>query len=188
MEVDTWLRSYLKYLAARFGQFLLVVFIGINLAYVITHTTPIDPVEHTVAVATSFGQTAPEAVAAMRETLRELYGLTGSPLEQYTRFWRRVIVGDFGPSLSAFPTPVSSLIARAAPWTIGLLGVSTVLAWLIGNLLGGLAGYYRRSRSLRAFGIVAMGLHPMPHYIAAIILLLVSGSSGRSFRSAAAPR
>ena len=28
---------------------------------------------------------------------------------------------DFGPSLSAFPTPVSTLIGRALPWTIGLL-------------------------------------------------------------------
>jgi peptide/nickel transport system permease protein len=169
------MRAYAKYLAARFGQFLLVVFIGINLAYVITHATPIDPVEHTVSVATSFGQTAPEAVAAMRQSLRELYGLTGSPLEQYVTFWRRVLVGDFGPSLSAFPTPVVNLIARAAPWTIGLLGVSTLLTWAIGNLLGGLAGYYRRNRTLKAVGILAMALHPMPHYIAAIILLLLFG-------------
>lgn len=169
------MRAYGRYLAARFMQFLLVVFIGINLAYVITHATPIDPVEHTVSVATAFGQTAPEAVAAMRESLRELYGLTGSPWQQYVTFWRRVMVADFGPSLSAFPAPVSSLIGRAAPWTIGLLGVSTILTWLVGNLLGGLAGYYRRNRSLKTFGIVAMGLHPMPHYIAAIILLMLFG-------------
>lgn len=169
------MRAYGRYLAARIMQFLLVVFIGINLAYVITHATPIDPVEHTVSVATAFGQTAPEVVAAMRESLRELYGLTGSPWQQYVTFWRRVMVADFGPSLSAFPAPVSSLIGRAAPWTIGLLGVSTILTWLVGNLLGGLAGYYRRNRSLKAFGIVAMGLHPMPHYIAAIILLMLFG-------------
>ena len=57
----------------------------------------------------------------MRQSLRELYGLTGGPLEQYLNFWRRIAVADFGPSLSAFPTPVSALIARALPWTIGLL-------------------------------------------------------------------
>jgi peptide/nickel transport system permease protein len=111
----------------------------------------------------------------MRQSLRELYGLTGSPLEQYISFWRRVLLADFGPSLSAFPTPVSTLIARATPWTVGLLGVATIVTWIIGNLLGGLAGYYRRNRMLKAFGIVAMGLHPMPYYIAAIVLLIVFG-------------
>ncbi len=169
------MRVYARYFASRFLQFLLVVFIGVNLAYLITHATPIDPIEHTVSVATAFGHTAPEAVESMRESLRELYGLTGSPFEQYFNFWRRVVIADFGPSLSAFPTPVSTLIGRATPWTVGLLGVATVLTWCIGNLLGGLAGYYRRNRLLKAFGIVAMGLHPMPYYIAAILLLIVFG-------------
>lgn len=169
------MRVYARYFVKRLLQFLLVVFIGVNLAYLITHATPIDPIEHTVSVATAFGHTAPEAVAAMRESLRELYGLTGSPFEQYVNFWRRVLVADFGPSLSAFPTPVSTLIGRATPWTVGLLGVATVLTWCIGNLLGGLAGYYRRNRLLKAFGIVAMALHPMPYYIAAILLLIVFG-------------
>jgi peptide/nickel transport system permease protein len=169
------MRVYARYFVNRFLQFLLVVFIGINLAYVITHATPIDPIEHTVSVATAFGHTAPEAIAAMRESLRELYGLTGTPFEQYVNFWRRVLVADFGPSLSAFPTPVSTLIGRATPWTVGLLGVATLLTWVIGNLLGGLAGYYRRNRLLKAFGIVAMALHPMPYYIAAILLLIVFG-------------
>ncbi|MBL8833398.1 MAG: ABC transporter permease [Rhodospirillales bacterium] len=169
------MRVYARYFVNRFLQFLLVVFIGVNLAYLITHATPIDPIEHTVSVATAFGHTAPEAVAAMRESLRELYGLTGTPFEQYVNFWRRVLVADFGPSLSAFPTPVSTLIGRATPWTVGLLGVATVLTWCIGNLLGGLAGYYRRNRLLKAFGIFAMALHPMPYYIAAILLLIVFG-------------
>ena len=35
--------------AKRLGQFVLVVFIGINIAYVITHATPIDPVEQSIA-------------------------------------------------------------------------------------------------------------------------------------------
>ena len=69
-----------------FVQFLLVVFIGINLTYVITHATPIDPVEQSIAAVTSFGNTSPEAIGMMRQSLRELYGLTGGPLEQYRQF------------------------------------------------------------------------------------------------------
>lgn len=167
--------GYLAYLGKRLGQFVLVVFVGINLAYVITHATPIDPVEQSISAVTSFGSTAPDAIAAMRRSLRELYGLEGTWWEQYSGFWKRILAGDFGPSLSAFPTPVGDLIARAMPWTIGLLVVSTLVTWVLGNLLGGLAGYYQKSRGLKAMGVVAMILHPIPYYIVALLLLIQFG-------------
>ena len=169
------MRFYAKYLAQRLLQFLLVVFIGINLTYVITHATPIDPVEQSIAAVSSFGNTSPEAINMMRQSLRELYGLTGGPYEQYVNFWRRIAVADFGPSLSAFPTPVSTLIARALPWTIGLLATATLLTWALGNLLGGLAGYYQNNRVLKILAVVAMGLHPVPYYIVAFVLLVMFG-------------
>jgi len=167
--------GYPLYLLGRLGQFALVVFIGINIAFIVTHATPIDPVEQSIAAATQFGSTSPEAIALMRQSLKELYGLEGGLAEQYASFWRRVAVGDFGPSLSAFPTAVSTLIARALPWTVALLVISTLLTWVLGNLLGGLAGYYRRNRALRFAGILAMAFHPIPYYIVAFLLLIVFG-------------
>src|SRR4051812_47625342 len=174
-QVGAPMNAYATYALKRLLQFALVVFIGINLAYLITHLTPIDPVEQTVSAATAFGSTSPEAIQMMRASLRDLYGLEGGLFGQYIAFWRRVLVGDFGPSLSAFPTPVSTLIARALPWTVGLLSVSTVLAFALGNLLGGLAGYYRDSRALKLAGIVTMAVHPIPYYIVAFVVLIVFG-------------
>ncbi len=167
--------GYAVYLLSRLGQFALVVFIGINIAFIVTHATPIDPVEQSIAAATQFGSTSPEAIALMRQSLKELYGLEGDLAQQYASFWRRVVLGDFGPSLSAFPTPVSVLIGRALPWTVSLLVVSTLLTWVLGNLLGGLAGYYRRNRTLRLAGLLAMAFHPIPYYIVAFLLLIVFG-------------
>jgi len=169
------MRAFSIYGLKRLGQFVLVVFIGINIAYIITHATPIDPVEQSIATVTSFGNTSPEAIELMRESLRELYGLTGGPIEQYVNFWRRIVIADFGPSLSSFPTPVMTLIGRAVPWTAGLLFTSTLLTWALGNLLGGLAGYYRNNRSLKVMGVIAMGLHPVPYYISGFVLLVIFG-------------
>ena len=101
--------------------------------------------------------------------------MEGSLIDQYFTYWGRILMLDFGPSLSAFPTPVATLIARALPWTIGLLFTCTMLAWLLGNVLGGLAGYYRKSRTLKLLGVVAMGFHPIPYYIIAFVLLIVFG-------------
>lgn len=167
--------GYGGYLLKRLAQFALVVLIGVSITFLVTHATPIDPVEQTISIAASFGGTSPEAVAMLRQSLRELYGTEGGLLDQYLTFWGRVLRGHFGPSLSAFPTPVSELIARALPWTIGLLVTATLIAWALGNLLGGLAGYRRDSRLLRLAGVVAMGLHPIPYYIVAFVLLVLFG-------------
>ena len=167
--------TYGAYVGKRLAQFLLVIFIGLNIAFFVTHLTPIDPIEESISVATSFGSTSPEAIEMLREALRELYGLEGTLWDQYVDFWQRVAVADFGPSLSAFPAPVSFLIWNALPWTVGLLVVATLIAWVLGNLLGGLAGYYRDSRLLRLAGVVTMAFHPIPYYIVAFLLLIVFG-------------
>jgi peptide/nickel transport system permease protein len=167
------MRSFSVYVVKRVGQFFLVVFIGINIVYIATHSTPIDPVEHSISAAASFGSTSPEAIDMLRESLTELYGLKGGVWGQYFNFWKRIAVADFGPSMSAFPTPVSVLIGQAIPWTLGLLLTSIIISWLLGNLLGGLAGYYRNSRLLKVAGVVAMGLHPIPYYIVAFVLLIM---------------
>ena len=167
------MNSFFIYFVKRLAQFFLVIFIGINIVYFVTHSTPIDPVEHSVMAAASFGSSSPEAINMLRESLTELYGLQGGAWSQYLTFWKRIAVADFGPSLSAFPTPVSTLVRQAVPWTIGLLLTSIVISWVLGNLLGGLAGYYRNSRLLKLAGVIAMGLHPVPYYIVAFVLLIM---------------
>lgn len=169
------MKQYSTYLAKRLFQFVLVVFIGVNIAFFVTHLTPIDPVEESIAAATAFGATSPEAIEMLRQSLTELYGLEGSIWNQYLVFWQRIVAADFGPSLSAFPTPVAELIWTALPWTIGLLSVATVIAWMLGNLLGALAGYYRNNMLLKLTGIVVMGFHPIPYYVVAFVLLILFG-------------
>jgi peptide/nickel transport system permease protein len=167
------MRAYAIHVLKRLGQFILVVYIGITITFFITHLTPIDPVEHAVAQVSSFGFSSPESIELLRKSLKEMYGLGDNLWLQYLRFLKRVAVLDFGPSLSAFPTPVGVLIARALPWTIGLLTISTLLSWFLGNILGGLAGYYRKNRLLRLVGVITMGVHPIPYYIVAFVLLIV---------------
>lgn len=166
---------YALYVLRRCGQFVLVVFVGINIAFFVTHATPIDPVTSAIASATRFSQSDPQAVLKTREALRELYGLQGDLWQQYVAFWMRVAVADFGPSLSSFPTPVSTLVWRALPWTFGLLSIATLISWGLGNLLGGLAGYYRRNTPLKVFGVIVSGLQPIPNYVMAFVVLVLFG-------------
>jgi len=68
---------------------------------------------------------------------------------------------------------VVELIRIALPWTAGLLLVTTFISWTIGNIIGGLAGYFSRKRWSRALDAVAMIVRPLPYYIFAFALLLL---------------
>jgi peptide/nickel transport system permease protein len=105
--------------------------------------------------------------------LTEMYGLGGSWVEQYGAFWGRLVRGDFGVSFFQFPAPVSQLIGNALPWTLGLLLTTTAISWTLGNIVGGLAGYYTRKPWSRALDAFTMVIRPMPYYIFAFALLLL---------------
>lgn len=134
---------------------------------------PINPVQQKIAQYQSFGvYIPPEQRDAMIQTLKELYGLEGTLLEQYIAFWKRLLRGDFGPSLAQFPTPVMDLVARHLPWTLGLLALTTFLAWILGTIVGGIAGYYARSRWVKILDGIAMLVRPIPYYILSLLFLL----------------
>jgi peptide/nickel transport system permease protein len=119
----------------------------------------------------------PGAMDGIIADLTEMYGLEGSWLDQYWAFWGRLFRGDFGVSFFNFPTRVNQLIFTAMPWTLGLLLTTTALSWVIGNIMGGLAGYYGRKGWSRTLDAVAMVIRPLPYYIFAFTLLLVFAST-----------
>lgn len=163
-----------KYLLPRLVQFVVVIFIGATVVFIIPRLIPTDPVEKQLEIITARGMYLdPDSIAAIKQTMRELYGLEGSFLEQYGIFWKRLFKGDFGPSFSQFPTPVTTLIRISMPWTIGLLLVSTLLSWTIGSALGVLAGAFSHAKWARMIGLVSMTVRPIPYYIMALAIVIL---------------
>jgi len=164
----------LRYLLPRIGQWALVIFIGVTVTFIIPRLSPNDPVETRVGqMMMSGGQVYPEAVAHLREALTEMYGLKGSSWEQYVAFWGRLFRGDLGPSLSTFPTPVTTLIAQAMPWTLGLLLTAVLISWVLGNVLGAFASYYPKSRIMSVIDVLSQAVRPIPYYVMALVMLIM---------------
>jgi peptide/nickel transport system permease protein len=171
-----------QYLIPRLIQYFLVIFLGITAVFFIPRFLPNDPVARTIAELQSRGSYLdPNSIDDMVVALTEMYGLEGSVLQQYGAFWQRLFHGDFGVSFFQFPTPVTKLVGNALPWTAGLLLVTTFLSWTIGNIVGGLAGYFSRARWSKALDTVAMIVRPLPYYIFAFALLLLFGYVIRLF-------
>lgn len=162
------------YLIPRLIQYFLVIFIGLTAVFILPRLAPSDPVQRTIAQLRSMGSYLdPASIDSFIEDLNEMYGLEGSMLEQYGAFWVRLLHGDFGVSFFQFPTPVNTLIRTALPWTLGLLLMTTIISWTVGNLLGGLAGYYSRAPWSRVLDTITMLIRPIPYYIFAFGLLLL---------------
>lgn len=166
---------FYKFLISRLMTFILVIFIGLTTVFFVPRFLPSDPVEAMIGKMMSQSSfMEPSAVDALRKSLGQSFGLEGSLWEQYVGYLKRVIVTqDFGPSLANYPTPVNELIAKSIPWTMGLLLVSTLIAWFIGNAVGLLAGFWKNKPISRVLEAVAIVLYPIPYYIFALVLIML---------------
>jgi peptide/nickel transport system permease protein len=109
----------------------------------------------------------------MVEHYRREFGLDGSLWDQYISYYRKVFTSfDFGPSVLSYPTPATDLIIRALPWTIALIGISTILAWLIGVLLGTLIAWKRKSRLAEWTTNFTLAFSHIPAYFVALMLVI----------------
>jgi len=166
---------FLTFLLSRLVTYVLVVWIGVTMVFLVPRFLPSSPVEAMLAKVAAQGQYMEAAqMEALRASLLETFGLRGTLFQQYTGFFKRVLLtGDFGPSFSAFPTPVSRLVGQALPWSLGLLLASSVIGWILGNAIGLVAGYRRQTVASKTLEMVAMLIYPIPYYIFALVLIIL---------------
>ena len=92
-------------------------------------------------IAKNQGRISPDAT----EALRALFGLDEdvSIWQQYLDYWNLILHGELGISFTYFPTPVTEVIQQALPWTIGLVGIATIISFTVGTLIGTGIGWRR---------------------------------------------
>lgn len=165
-----------SFIVKRLFIYLAVLFIGLTITFALPRLMPVNPVDGYIAQIQSRATSTldHEAITQLRASLEQLYGLKGSVLEQYVAYLKRVVLGfDFGPSFTYFPQPVSAMLAAALPWTLGLLLTATIIAWLLGNAVGLVAGFYHDRRAGSVLEFVGILLYPIPYYILAITVLMI---------------
>src|SRR5215213_5973473 len=127
------------YLARRLGFYLIAAWASITLNFFLPRMMPGDPAS---AIFARFqGQAQPEQIEAMRKA----YGLSDAPLiEQYWTYLTHIVRGEFGLSISSFPSTVTDVIGAGLFWTMLLGLTATIIAFTLGCVLG-VIGAWRRS-------------------------------------------
>ncbi|WP_428832895.1 ABC transporter permease [Microbacterium flavum] len=124
----------------------------------------------TAYMAQARGQLQPEAATA----LRLMFGLDDSTTlwDQYVRYWGMLLRGDLGVSISSGMAPVSDVISSALPWTLGLVGLATVLSFIVGTVVGAIVGW-RRGGRLDVLIPVTTFLGTVPYFWLGLIFIAV---------------
>lgn len=161
-----------RYILIRLLNLVLTIWVGVTAVFIVMRFIPTDPIEAMIGKLNQQSSGMSEfQMNSLRESLSVAFGLDGTFLEQYFTFLtRNFITFDYGPSLSSFPTTVAELLARALPWTIGLLATSTVIGWMLGNLIGLFAGVFPNRRFSRIAEAISIVLYPIPYYVLALAL------------------
>ena len=167
------MRLLKEFILPRLLQWFIVVFVGITVTFLIPRLSPINPIDQAMGRMTTFQTMDPDSALALRETLEDMYGLEGSIFDQYISFWGRILRADLGPSFLAFPTPVSHIISTGIGWTVGLLGLSIIISWILGVILGSLAGYFPSAWWAQVMEKTLITVYPIPYTIVAFVLLIL---------------
>jgi peptide/nickel transport system permease protein len=128
-----------RFVLRRLGFFVVTLWAAITANFFIPRLMPGDPAE--AMMSRYHGHINPQALHA----LEVAFGVKthGSLLSEYFAYLGNVFRGRFGVSLTFFPDPVMHDILQALPWTLVLVGVTTIVGFVLGTLIG-LVGAWRR--------------------------------------------
>lgn len=131
----------MRFLARRTMFYLLTAWAAVTINFIIPRLMPGDPVKAIMA------KMQGKLDSSAEESIRVLLGLNEdrSMWSEYVEYWKVLLHGDLGVSFMFMPEPVSTLIGRALPWTIVLVGIATVIAFAIGTTIGTIIGWRRGS-------------------------------------------
>lgn len=162
----------MKYLLRRTGFYVVALWAAITINFLIPRLAPGDPA--TALLARFQGRINPQAL----QSLELQFGLNHDPLwQQYFQYLQQLFHGNLGVSFVYFPTPVTTIISQEIPWTLTLVGLSLVISFTVGTLLGMFVAWRRGSFADSFFLPVLTFIAAIPYFWLALILLYILGFS-----------
>jgi peptide/nickel transport system permease protein len=165
-----------RFLLQRLAFYLFTAWAAITLNFFIPRMIPGDPV---MGLINRF-QMSTDAV----QSLYVLFGLDkkASLWQQYVDYWNQLLHGDLGLSFTFFPTPVSEVLKQSLPWTVALVGVTTLASFMLGTSLGVVAGW-RRGSWVDGLLPATTFLSSVPYFWLGLIAIALFAGQGSFFPS-----
>jgi len=162
----------MRFVYRRLAFYLIAFWAALTLNFVLPRLIPGNPAAAIVAQHAQQFQNNPRALASVEAEL----GLSHDPmLTQYWHYLANLAHGDLGVSFSQFPTRVSTIIATSLPWTLLLVGLSSLIAFALGTSIGMLAAWRRGGLLDSIVPPLTLLTSSFPFFFLALLLLYVLG-------------
>ncbi|WP_374623840.1 ABC transporter permease [Devosia sp.] len=153
----------------------LVVWAASTIVFFIPRLSPRNAIRERFAELARMGGFSPGDLEKIIASYTQQFGLDKPLWEQYFSYLGNILRLDFGYSLQRYPSTVVDLIMQSIPWTLGLLLVTTIISFVIGNLLGAIAAWPKAPRWTRAVATPFVLLTGVPPVIMGVLLLFFVG-------------
>lgn len=172
---------YLIYLSKRLLMLFLVVVTAATLNFFIPRLSDKNPVLEKI---TEMSESSAPGSVNMQELLvifNERFGLDKPLLQQYFDYLGDMLTLDLNYSITSYPTRVADMILAALPWTLGLMVTATIIAFLLGTVLGALTVWRKDLKLLQFLVPVVMVFSAIPFYLIGLILIYFLAYRGGYF-------
>ncbi len=161
---------WLGTLARRILVLVAVVVTAATLNFVLPKLAPKNPVASKLIEMSETGASVGD-IESLLKVYEAKFGLDRPIVLQYFDYLGSLFTFDLGYSISFYPTRVADLILSALPWTIGLLFTATIIAFLLGTLLGALVAWEKAPKFLQVVTPGIMVLAALPYYLLGLVLI-----------------
>jgi peptide/nickel transport system permease protein len=157
----------------RVALVLAVVWAAGTINFFIPRIAPKNPIAEKLTQMAGTSGVDPSKIKEMADAFNVKFGLDQPLWVQYLKYLRDIFTFDFGQSITQYPARVSSLIGAAMPWTLGLMVTTTIIAFVLGTLLGAAAAWRRDNRILQVLSPLMMVFSAIPFYLIGLMLIYV---------------
>jgi peptide/nickel transport system permease protein len=165
----------LEYLVKRLGLFVLIIWLASTVNFFLPRLGGQDPVRAQLGAQAAMGGNSQVGAREMIAEYDKRFGLDRPLIEQYLTYLNDTAHLEFNFSMAAYPTKVTEMIGRGLPWTITLLGVTTLLAWTIGTILGAVLVQRKAPRILHFILPPILTLSAIPFFLLGLLLIYLLG-------------
>src|SRR6201998_123317 len=159
------------YIVRRFGVFLLIVWLAATLNFFLPKLSGQDPVRTKLLEEASLGGYVHAGIEDMVKVYQEKFGLDKPLWQQYLNYIGDVSQGDLNYSIANYPRTVVSMIRDALPWTVALLGLTTLFSFTAGTFLVALLAWPGAPRWMQWLMPPLWALHAIPFFLLGLVLM-----------------
>ncbi|HKV88552.1 MAG TPA: ABC transporter permease [Candidatus Dormibacteraeota bacterium] len=159
----------MSYLIRRLEFFFITLWAALTMNFIIPRVMPGSPAE--AMLARFHGRASPQAVKAMELALG--FHTNESVFQQYGEYLWNTVHLNLGTSVSYFPLSVNESIMFGLFWTLGLVGISTVVAFVFGTLVGIVSAWRRGGWLDGILPTVFVVISAFPYFWVALLFVLV---------------